>query len=297
VIVHHDDSLPQYDKTFPKFPLLPKEIRLLIWKYAVPPPRHFAQDHCGVLLIVNFELARPKVILPSPRDLWFMFPHEGPEDARHHKKSTVWEWQMGIFTLLHACRESRAVTQEEYRLDLKSAIPEENEPWWSDEDVVYFPTGGDDRSRDAALLRWMSRKRSGRMHCLQSIHHIAMEATHAAVKAMGFLAQDGSEDGSEVSESDLPLDRPNDGWRFEWPGNFRALESLSLMFDPGEVEGSENGSLRLYKPYDVVVQGLGLKPSQIEERAVRKLLEASEMDDDDVVDSEEDDSEDGSDGD
>jgi hypothetical protein len=270
--VENDGSLPQYKKQFTKFSLLPQEIRLLIWKYALPEPREFATNHGGILVIVNFELARPRVIIPSPRDIFFLLDFYGEE---HTVEEMVFEWQIRVFNMLHACQESRVVALEKYRLDIKSIIPEENIPWWDQDDVVYFPT--DARIGDTARLQWMSENRPGRLHYLPSINHIAMEASHSAMEALGFLVADALGNVPEGFETPLH-NYLGSGWHFDWPTNFPSLKTMCLMFDPGEVGRREKGTLRLYAPHDVLVKDIGLKPSQIEERAALRLYEASQMD-------------------
>jgi hypothetical protein len=272
VIVENDGTLPQYDKQFTKFSLLPQEIRLQIWKHALPAPREFATTRGGILVIVNFELARPRVIIPSPRYIFFLLDFYGDE---YSADDMVFEWQIRIFNILHATRESRDVTLEEYRLDIKSIIPEENTPWWDEDDVVYFPT--DTRIGDTARLQWMSEKRPGRLHYLPSINHIAMEVTHPAMEALGFLVEYEPGDFPEESENPLHIHRGS-GWHFDWPTNFPFLKTMCLMFDPGEVGGRENGRLKLYAADDVLVRDIGLKPSQIEERAALRLKQAFQMD-------------------
>lgn len=254
------------------FSQLPKEIRLQIWKYAIPNPRETASDLGGILVIVNFELARPRVIVPAPQDSPFVLDFDGEE---HDMETTISAWKSKLFNILHACHESRTAALEDYRLDLKSVIAEESIPWWDEDDVVYFPK--DAEVGDTARLQWMSRKRPGRLHYLPSIHHLALEATHSVIEALGYLDMYNRNEMADI-EAIVPPHQPEPEWNFAWPVNFPALESLSLMFDPGEVGRRENGSVELYAVEDVMVRNLGhLKPSQIEERAARRLVEFSQL--------------------
>jgi hypothetical protein len=78
------------------------------WNYATPAPR----DVCGsggILLIVNFELAHPRCILPAPRDLGSMYDRMNDMDdigadyweLMEMIESAVENWKSKILNLLH----------------------------------------------------------------------------------------------------------------------------------------------------------------------------------------------------
>ena len=57
-----------------------------------------------------------------------------------------------------------------------------------------------------------------------------------------------------------------------WLTNFPALESITLMFDPGNVAMRQRGTVVLYEPKDVPVQNCRrMKPSQVVQQVTSHL--------------------------
>jgi hypothetical protein len=96
-----------------------------------------------------------------------------------------------------------------------------------------------------------------------------MELTPYASQALGIEI---------VGSGELLMDLfPTGGWHFDRPQNFPHLQSMSLLFDPGNVGHRKQGTIRLYEPYDVVVDQILLKPSEIEKKASERLQEMATL--------------------
>jgi len=262
---------------FTKFSFLQIEIRLMIWRLAAPKPRDICSSG-GILAIVNFELAHPRCILPAPQDLSSIYRKANALDDNRfgaleiagRVEYNVQIWKSNILNLLHTSRESRPILLGIYQLDITSVITEDNNQWWEEEDVVYFPSGLTRKNglTVSALLLLMSTKRGCCLHCLPSIRHIAIEATPQAIYSLGL---------NPIHSGETLMELVFTGWPFDWPQNFPRLQTMSLLFDPGDVGHREQGTIKLYEPYDVVVNHLNLKPSQIDERASSRLQEMATL--------------------
>lgn len=240
--MRHDAGILKAKKaSFTKFPLLPVEIRLKIWEHALPDPRHVA----GVfIVIINFELARPRAIIPPFEwcdEVYNDIASEGTRDITH-----VYD----VTNLLHASPESRDVALRTFRLDCDSVVAEENTPWWNEEDTLYFPGDWDEESQLKDLLYWwISQKRNSPFHHFANVRHIAMHCPNNITATQG----------GETSLDNYLLQ------------NFPALSSISLLFDPMEFRHLTQGSIKLYEPYDVVVEQFNRTPSELKSIVTARL--------------------------
>lgn len=256
------------DATFTKFPRLPLEIRRLIWEYAAPNPRHVDG---GVTFVTNFELARPRVIIPP----WWTFrdKHAGILDSGSSGDgyaSVIMQGWGGVFGLLHATHESRNITMETFRLDCPSTLPEDHVPWWDEEDILYIP-----RNKSATagfeedILQWLSGVRDKPFHHFASVKHLALNFSFEV--ATSLAAYGGYGPVHLANFADLTA------FRYRWLQNFPSLVSLSLLFDPVSVGYLDEGSIELYEPLDVVVQQFNRTPSELERVVSGRFEQMAEL--------------------
>lgn len=254
-------------RTFPKFSELPNEIKLQIWQHAIPDPRSIRGAIC---LILDFTLGKPRAILPSIQELkesyvtlhdpdlegadgelentfrrWDMYEYEEHFMWRSDD-DTMAESRQPVLTLLHTCRTSRLATMERYRLDIGSIIEEENQPWWvPEEDMVLVPMGDCDEYH--VSIHWMFRQRNQCLPVFKTLQHVAFVADRSLVAHI--LPSPGNKHPWQV-----------DQW---WLNNFPALESFTLLADPGSVLDHHDGTILLHEPLDVPVPYFrGTRPSR-----------------------------------
>lgn len=158
-----------------------------------------------------------------------------------------------VLSLLHTTRESRQITHEIFRLDCPSNVPEENELWWEEDDTLYFPIPADPRG---VVLRWLSGLRPAPFHHFASIKHIALIYNHTLFPKDFASLEDQTNDSM---------------YGHRWLQNFPTLSSVDLLFDPIKFAMLENGSLKLYEPYDVIVDAFNRTPSEMQERVTTRF--------------------------
>jgi hypothetical protein len=215
-------------RTFNRFPDLPPEIRVDIWKQAV------SDIECSAIrVIVNFDLDQPRALVPSlrvaARDV-----SSSDDETSECDSNCDWtceafaQHQQRIPAMLYVCRESRNLVLDKYHLDLDSIIPDENKLWWNpQEDTIYLP------SFEYKLLRRKRLRTS-----LSSVQHLALPLRKEFLN--GFYVLDFI--------------------------NVPTLKSLSLLIDPFGKYDAEGGRIVLHEPYDVPIARLqNMTPSQIEE--------------------------------
>lgn len=257
---------------------LPKELQLLVWKYALPDPHEIEG---AIILFVDFDLSQPRAILPQiteykdayhrARTRYNEVHHDDSEEE--DEAESLWGFndthlmanhRSPVMNLLQACRASRTVALEVFRLDLASSIPEEQIPWWSPaDDMVYFAQP-DNYIENRAMLYWLSQRREVAQSNLSSLQHIAFRFDHNISTAL-----------DPTSFADAGYDNvlyTEDGWLL----NFPDLQSLSIFIDPvmalKDGVGERKGKIILHEPEDVTVHShRGLKPSQIEESIARNF--------------------------
>jgi hypothetical protein len=179
------------------------------------------------------------------------------------------DWS-AVLGLLHATHESRNITMETFRLDCTSTLPEDNEPWWNEEDVLYFPRCiPSNITFDEGILRWMSKIRECPFLHFASIKHIALDFTFEVASS---LASDNGHGPVHLADfADLTK------WDYRWLQNFPSLSNLSLLFDPILIASLEEGSIKLYEPRDVVVEQFNRTPIELQEMVSVRLEEMAEI--------------------
>lgn len=258
---------------FVKFPKLPTDIQLLVWKHAVPNPRSILGS---ILFILNLDLDDVYAILPSIQDIKHTFFNNYnflrflglDSDAEYSKllemldaSMTVWR---AVLSLHHTCRASRGTTLGTYRLDLESIIEAENTPLWTADDIVYFPWQESMEGLHHAGIHWFFQARENPRPSLASLQHAAFLLTHKLFRTLKLNV--AATPGTPKSA---------------WAKNFPSLQSFSLFLDPGEVGYSQSGKILLYEPQDVPVQDVeNLTPSQIAQRMSARLRQPGMQDED-----------------
>ncbi|KAL2071035.1 hypothetical protein VTL71DRAFT_12270 [Oculimacula yallundae] len=244
-------TINQPDRTFTKFLELPTEIQLQIWKEAVPDPRSIL----GVIhIILDFDLGKPRAILPSVRDykhayrIKFHFDDTTEDDSdpqyayRHaeylYSNTAMTTSRAPVFALLGTCQMARSETLKSYRLAIGSGILEENEPWWSpEEDMVIF-TGTE--LEISLLPHLLFFRRAEPPPVFDSLQHVAIPAIRGLAKHL---------------LTDFPSSRVwnmEDGWSF----NFPALRSFTMLVDPASILNRKTGKVLLHEPEDKAVDVL-----------------------------------------
>jgi hypothetical protein len=194
------------------FPKLPRELKLLIWKWAVPDPR----DIDGVMLfITNFDFSNPRAVIPAPHEMKIFCAGPGlrAESIRIWWTEMCVSWYP-VLSLLHTCRDARSATLEKFRLPYESIIEGEDQAPWSDSDTIYFPSSGGQRY-DTMLTFWLG--------VLEGWPKTNLPWTHFS--SLKHLALDST------PEFKMSLDGVNDVLD-PWLKKFSSLESFSLLFDP-----------------------------------------------------------------
>lgn len=232
-------------QTFYRFPDLPPEIRVNVWKQAL------SNIDCeAIRVIINFDLYHPRAIISypqyvkSPPDLDGEYSDSNSDSNSDFDNTgeAATQGQSPIPALLHVCVESRSITLCRYRLDLYSNIPAENATWWNpQEDTIYFPS-----------LKYSNIYGEKLRRSLFFVQHLALPLRKEILN--GFYL--------EVSSSAL----------YEWILDLPYLKTLSLLVNPFGKYDAMGGRILLYEPYDVPISHLhGSTPSQIEEFITERI--------------------------
>jgi hypothetical protein len=221
-------------RTFHRFPDLPPETRVNIWKQALSDI-----DCKAIRVIINFDLDHPGAIISSPRyaeNLSDLDEEDSDYNSDFGSTGEATAQRQGpIPAMLHVCRESRDIALSRYRLDLYSSIPGENTTWWNpQEDTVYLP------SFEYAYIKWEILRTS-----LFSVQHLALPLKWELLNGFAY----------QFSMNSL----------YEWFLHLPYLKTLSLLVDPFGIYDAEGGRIVQYEPYDVPITRLNnYTPSQIE---------------------------------
>ncbi|KAF4638069.1 hypothetical protein G7Y89_g31 [Cudoniella acicularis] len=198
------------------FSQLPFEIRMMIWKFAIPKPRVIRLDF--------------KTSLDRPCRAFDMGPPFIPK-------------------LLHICHESREVACEVYRLGFGTSTSIYDKDWWNPSaDMVYFaawnpPAAWDlkvERETDTAtrfetpydmsLRNEPSRKMILRYLDVAAIQHLALSLSPSVYAAFDIL-----------DSQNWPAPQ-GASWGLKWLSHFTSLKSVSFLIDhfptwyrPGEI--------------------------------------------------------------
>jgi hypothetical protein len=221
-------------ETFPRFPDLPPELRVNIWKQAL------SDIDCGeIRVIVNFDLNHPRAIIPSPRQVKDLADRD-EEDSDYNGEpdftsEAAARHRSTIPAMLHVSRESRNILLSRYCLDLYSNIPDENTRLWNlEEDILYLP------SFDYEYIMGKRLRTS-----LFSVQHLALPL------ARSLLAR---------FKTELPMNP-----LYEWILNLPYLKTLSLLVEPFGKYDADGGRILLYEPFNVPITRLNrYTPSKIE---------------------------------
>lgn len=251
---------------------LPKELQLLVWKYALPDPHSIPG---AIILFVDFNLSQPRAILPSITEYKDAYRrastryNEVHQDDSDDEDEDPWDFdnsvmanhRVPIIRLMQTCKASRTVALEVFRLDLASSISEEQIQWWIPQDDMVFFAQPDSYKEDRAMLYWLSQRREVKESNLSSLQHIAFRLDDNIATALDPITYRGemvlyTEDG--------------------WLQNFPNLQSLSFFIDPVMALQSgvreHQGKIILHEPEDVIVHRQGsLTPSEISKRVTENF--------------------------
>lgn len=239
---HTEDAVP----TFPRFARLPTEIQQMIWNHAVPNPRRIPNS---ILVFVNYDLNRPRAILPSPTSsLRFIGTNNGSyQRQRENDKRRC----KHVLSLLHTCHNSRASAGAIFSLDVGESVEAWNTKLWDPAtDTLYMPGLPSGSSRE--FLRWLWDRRDQPQIGLKSAAHIALPLDRHFLHATKAFA--------EVTPSAIYYRCVQN----QWLQNLPAMETLRLCIDPRNHNKHRHGHLVPYPSLDVPVGGLNrLLPSTI----------------------------------
>ena len=253
---------------FPQFPDLPTEIRTKIWEYATPHPRDVPD---AILVFVNFDLSRPRAILPSPEYLTGLFDKieiqffESEEDLPS-PSFPVWDLTLraDVISLLHVCHHSRVTIGQLFSLDLEESVEAWNTQLWDPVNDTLYLTGLANPDGDDVFLQWLSDSRQRPYMGFISVEHIALKLDTASAKWL-LLEADG------LPEYELFGNR--------WLDNLPSLQTFNLCIDPRQFSKYEYGQADPYPPLDVPVMRLNqFTPSQIQKQVANSLKERIEDD-------------------
>jgi hypothetical protein len=213
--------------------------------FAVPDPRDIPDS---ILVYVNFDLNKPRGILPRKRlvedlyrclgiqnEILKQFPN--PEKILKHEFQPilrVWDLTLSksVVTLLHTSKDSRARTRQLFSLDLCPPVEAwNNMPWDPTTDMLYLPglACGD----DLCFSRWLyGEERVQPRPGLKFVTHIALKATPKMMEA-------------------FPCWQYGNGRPGQWLKDFHALRQLSLCMDPEEYSKTSYGHAIPYSTNDV----------------------------------------------
>ncbi|KAH8811118.1 hypothetical protein F5884DRAFT_854479 [Xylogone sp. PMI_703] len=278
------DDIRQFHTAFPRFPQLPIELQIKIWRLAAPCHRSFAQYglSAGVVIVaLDLDLNNLRGILPSTRELKraYLLANYGTSAEVHSilTDSPVWGFpddtmrnlRRPIMWLLHTCRSSRIAVHDLYRLDFNSIIENEMPPLWSEQDIVYFYAFKKQKEENA-LVYWMSQQQRTYPTTFNTLQHLALHLDSQTALFLGLYPP--------VVRSINWEEKPK--FQNQWLSRFPSLQSMIFFLDPLnqlkliDDDHTDGGTILLYEPIDVSVVGFGggWRPSQL----VRKMTEILE---------------------
>jgi len=196
-----------------------------VWDFAVPDPRDIPDS---ILVYVNFDLNKPRAILPMNQlveDLYRHLRNENNKILEHGLQPIPRAWDLTlcktVATLLHTSKKSRARTSQHFSLDLRPPIAAWNTTLWDlTTDMLYLPglACGD----DLCFFCWLYGEERDQPHPgLNFITHIALKATLETMQAFPCCRYNG---------------RPG-----RWLKQFHALQQLTLCMDPEEYSKARYG--------------------------------------------------------
>ncbi len=257
-----DSPIPPRNKTFSRFPELPTELKLAIWRNAIPNPREIQSALCFVTSAPDssLDLAAPRAILPSIKEL-----REASDYIKEHAvwpPCSFWEQYPGkyydgdnltaerlrVMSLFHTYRDSRNEILKIFFLNIESTVQPENAPGFDPADIVCFlPVRsnrwlrdrycGDLRSRNyiqpepywrddyltEVMEYWLLQLHQKPLPQLSGIQQMAFLITANAVESLA--TQDDNFFGGE------------------WFKTFPALQYIHILYDPGFRSYFDEGKL------------------------------------------------------
>jgi hypothetical protein len=259
------DKIP----AFPQFPNLPTELQTKIWEYATPNPRDVPD---AILVFVNFDLSRPRAILPSPEYVTRLYDDiemEHFETAEDDPTLSVPVWDLtlrgDVGSLLHACHHSRVTAGQVFSLDLEESVENWNPKLWDPVNDTLYLKGLASSRRDNVFLWWLSDSRKRPYIGFISVEHIALKLDTLLATWL-------------LPEADIPSEYEHFGGN-NWLDNLPSMQTINLCIDPLHFSKYKYGQADPYPPLDVPVRILNnFTPSQIQ-REVTKSLEEQIRDD------------------
>lgn len=248
-----------YACNFPKFPALPVELQTRVWQFALPDPRSIPHV---VVMIINFDLSRPKALIPSTKDLeqcrafvnasdeWMEFL-PGIEIRRVRGSNS----RSHVLHLMQVSHQARKVACATYRLDIGSIIPEENTSFWhDDEDLVYFHWADTKESEPEAMLYYLTQGGFLPVSGFDRLKHVAFRLDYSLYDYI-------SEDDELIAE-DASLWKP-----------FPSMKSLTILLDPSNLHQDwQSGRIALHRPFpDVTIDLCDSTASALEHLTASRL--------------------------
>ncbi|KAH8817170.1 hypothetical protein F5884DRAFT_830276 [Xylogone sp. PMI_703] len=276
----------QSNGMFRKFPALPCELQIKIWKLAIPRIDVIGSrtGSDGILVVVlDFNFNKLRGILPSIREFKRAYqlanPHHVDEEMDMYMEIPTWDYddntwanaRRPILSLLHTCRTARSLTQEVYHLDLDSTIPNETRSFWADENVVsFYPSRQSQETR--AMIYWLSQRQNRQALTFHTIRHLALHLDLAGAYALGVYG-DHSYPGEEYEMGSA--------YSNQLLQRLPSLQRLILLIDPfyriilTKTRREEAHTMTWHKPNDgPILRMWEQRPSQIR-REMAEILKLS----------------------
>jgi hypothetical protein len=254
---------------FPRFSKLPAEIQRTIWELAVPHPRDIPES---ILVFVNFDLNRPRAILPAPTSILGLYEDI---DGRSDGEDELWDLTLrtSVLSLLHTCHNSRASAGAIFSLDVDESVEAWNAKLWDPAtDTLYLPGLAFDDG-DHFFQRWLADGRDQPHFGLRAATHVALKLDMSFLLATKLVAEDVDLRGHYFND-----------FQDQWLENLPSLKTLTLCIDPLRFTRYWDGHAVPYPSLDVPIYNLdNYTPSKIQEEITEMFeLHLADLVDQDV---------------
>jgi hypothetical protein len=235
----------------------------------VPHPRDIPES---ILVFVNFDLNRPRAILPATGSFQGLY-----DDIA----SGPWDFTLRttVISLLHTCQASRASTEAIFSLDVDEPTEAWNANLWDPAtDTLYLP-GFASEDGDHLFHLWLCDRRSQPHLGLKLATHVALQLDMCFMLATKLISEYGEDIGGPL----FPRARFEDS-QDQWLENLPSLKTLTLCIDPLRFTNYRHGHAVPYPSLNVPVHNLNnYTPSKIRE----EITEMFELHLEDLVDQDE----------